>query len=559
MLNKIIHIDHVKRWYLYVVGTYVLGLSLAIGNHFFFAYLDNKNVILYDQFWITVAKNAWARAAQVCFIVSSHTAFLGMIWSTISGLPLPVRMVDSVLRLPSFLPLLNILFSSKIKRLHNLIFYSVSLLSLAFVPITIPAALLVRPSKPIPTQLQVPNIDMSIDPRLYTVIISGWEYVGPSNHLQRLVRNMLTSDTVSTWNAPGGCPYGCSYEVSYYAPVLSCVDYVPNPSDLASNASYRASFNISDSFLALNMTFWPMENGTYVGGNSSSPSGTRCTFHNGRYVAAMEYWGSQRYASIANYTRTTDDPIIGTSLGFSNSSDCPRNTSWVISDPSSTSPCARMQMNTWALTDAFATALSGTIVTHSQSGTLGPEERAVNSALMPNLDYLFSVHEIYQSFDLSPWAKQIGLGRALETLFANATLSLTRDAYIHDWKSEAQNALVVPFANKFSYNRKSFWIGYGGAFLTVLGVMLASWDIRGSLPTEETRLGRILATTRDESFEQLQDQKEGIDDLVICYESVQKDGGHVLAFTVKTEESGLRKRKLDTEEIGLLERTTSVP
>lgn len=225
---------------------------------------------------------------------------------------------------------------------------------------------------------------MSNDPRLYAVITSGWEYVSPSNHLQRLVRNMLTSDTVLTWNAPPACRYGCSYNMTYNAPVLRCVDYYPDPSDIiTSNTSYRANFNISGEYLMLNMTFWPMANGTRTV-NDSYPLGTHCTFHQGKYTAAISYWGSRQDASITNYTQTSDNALLGTSIGFSNSSSCPRNTSWAVSDPLAASPCARVQMNTWAVVDAFSSSLSGSIVTYSQSGSLGPEQRAVNSALMPN-------------------------------------------------------------------------------------------------------------------------------------------------------------------------------
>ncbi|CAE6494713.1 unnamed protein product [Rhizoctonia solani] len=550
-------LDHLKKWYLSVVGTYVLAVSLAIGNHFFCAYLNNKDVSLYNQAWVTIVKNTWARAVQICLIVSSHTALLALVWSNLSNLQLPVRIVDSALRLPAFLPLVTILFSSKLKRLSNPVFYSVSLLSLAAVTITIPAALIVRPMESLPTTLQVPSVDMSADPRLYAVINSGWEYVSPSNHLQRLVRNMLMSDEVLTWDAPLACRYGCSYQVVYYAPILRCVDYSPDPKDpsLASNTSYRASFNISESHLMLNMTFWPMINGTRaVGGNSSSPSGTRCTFHNGTYSAAVHYWGTHQSTSITNYTRTSDDLLPGISTGFSDSSSCPRNTSWAASDPLGASPCARIQMNTWAFVEAFSSSLSGAIVTYSQSGSFGPEQRAANNALMPNLDYLFSIHELYQSFDLAPWAKGIGLGNALESLFANATLSLTKDAYNQNWTSEAHSAFVVPFANKYSYNPKTLWWGYGCAFLTVISTIMMGLRDRHCLPGQETSLGRILAATGDESLERLRNQRECVDDMVICYEAVPKDNDHVMVFTVPEGERELRKRTLDTEEIGLLER-----
>ncbi|CAE6483886.1 unnamed protein product [Rhizoctonia solani] len=453
------------------------------------------------------------------------------------------------------MPLLTILSNPALKPLFYLVFYSICLFSLAFVTITVPAALVVRPMKPLPATLQVPVVDMSSDPRLYAVMTPGWEYVGPSNHLQRLVRNMLTSDTVLTWNAPPACRFGCSYNITYDAPVLRCVDYVPNPNELASNTSYRATFNVSESHVTLNMTFWPMSNGTHtVGDSDSSPLGTRCTFHKGSYTAAINYWGSRQYALITNYTQTSDDFIPGISLGFSNASSCPREASWVVSDPSSTSLCARVQMNTWALVEAFSSSLSGAIVTYPQPGSLGPEERAINSALMPNLDYLFSIHELYQSFDLAPWVKEIGLGESLKSLFANATLSLTRDAYTQNWTSEAQGAFIVPFANRYSYIPRTLWWGYGCAFLMVISTVLTSWRARKSLPSEETILGKILATTRDESFEQLRNQKNGIDDLLIRYEQVQKGDDHIMGFTVQ-EECGLRKRALDTEEIGLLERT----
>ncbi|KAH7325281.1 hypothetical protein B0J17DRAFT_772414 [Rhizoctonia solani] len=557
MLGKLVKFDYLEKWSLSVVGIYVLAVFLAIGNHFFCAYLNNNDVSLYSQAWVTIVKNTWARAVQICLIVSSHTALLALVWSGLSGLRLPVRIVDSALRLPAFLPLVTILFSSKLKHLSNPVFYSVCLLSLAAVTITVPAALIVRPMESLPTTLQVPNVDMSVDPRLYAVITTGWEYVGPSNHLQRLVRNMFTSDQVLTWDAPQACRYGCSYNVTYYAPVLRCVDYSADANDpsLASNASYRASFNVSESHLMLNVSFWPMANGTRtVAGNSSSPSGTRCTFHNGTYTADVRYWGSQQSASITNHTQTSDDLLPGTSLGFSNSPSCRRNTSWTTSDPLDTSPCARIQMNTWAFIESFSSSLSGAIITYSQSESFGPEERAANNALMPNLDYLFSIHEFYQSFNLAPWAKEIGLGNALESLFANATLSLTKDAYNQNWTSEVHGAFVVPFANKYSYNPRTLWWGYGCAFLTVISTIMTGWGARNGLPGQETSLGRILAATGDESLEQLRNQGECVDDMVICYEEVPNGKDHIMAFTVREGRSELRSRTLDTEEIGLLER-----
>ncbi|CAE6475816.1 unnamed protein product [Rhizoctonia solani] len=558
MLKGLINLDHLKKWYLTVGGTSALAVFLAVGNHCFCAYLNNKDVSNYSQAWIIIIRNMWARVVQTFLIASSHTAFLATAWSGLQNQQLPVHITDSTLRLPAFMPFLNILFSSARKPLSNLLVTTFSLSALAFVTITVPAALVVQPMEPLPATLQVPAVDMSNDPRLYAIMTSSWEYVGPSNHLKRLVRNMLTSDTVLTWNAPPACQYGCSYDFMYDAPVPRCVDYTPNPQEIPSNTSYRANFNISESHLMLNMTFWPMVNGTRAVGDSGlSPLGTRCTFHQGRYTAAMNYLGSRRYALITNYTQTSDDSLLGTSLGFSNSSSCPRATSWAVSDPSGTNPCARIQMNTWAVVEAFSSSLSGAIVTYSQSGSLGPEERVMNSALMPNLDYLFSIHELYQSFDLAPWAKNIGLGKALGSLFANATLSLTSDAYAQNWTAEAHSAFIAPFTNKYSYVPKTLWWGYGCAFMTVLSTIVSGWRARGSLPNEESALGKILATTSGKSFEELRDRKEGIDDMLICYEQVKKGDDSRMEFTVKSEECGLRKRSSDTEEMGLLTRTRS--
>ncbi|CAE6448504.1 unnamed protein product [Rhizoctonia solani] len=554
---RVVKLDHTVSWYLSVIAVYFIGISLAVGNHFYFAHLHNKDVSLYNQFWVTVAKNTWARAVQVCLIASSYTAFSALVWSAISDLRLPVRVIDSAFHLPSFLPALKILFSSEIKHLYTLVFWSICLFTLAFVTITVPGTLVVQPMESLPASLRVPNVDMSNDPRLYTVMTPHWEYVGPSNHLQRLVRNVLTSDAILTWNAPRACLSGCSYKVDYYAPVLRCMDYSPSSSDpgISSNTSYRANFNISDSYLTLNMTVWPMINGTHMTGSiGSSPLGSRCTFHNGFYTAAVGYWGSRHYASVTNYTRTSDDILLGTSLGLSNSSSCPRNSSWAISDPFGSNPCARIQMNTWAFVDAFSSSLSGAIVTYSQSGSLGPEERAVNNALMPNLDYLFSIQELYQSFDLAQWTKQMGLGKALESLLANATLSLTKDAYVQNWTSEAYSARVVPFANKFSYNAKTLWLGYGGAFITAFGAGFAGWAalLRKDVPDEGTSLAKILATTRDESFEQLRSRSGDIDEVSICYEGKHVGDDLIMTFTVK-DGSALRRRSTETEEIGLLE------
>ncbi|KAG8686897.1 hypothetical protein FRC11_008169, partial [Ceratobasidium sp. 423] len=154
-------------------------------------------------------------------------------------------------------------------------------------------------------------------------------------------------------------------------------------------------------------------------------------------------------------------------------------------------------------------------------------------------------------------AKDLGLGKALEILFANATLSLTKDAYTQNWTSMAQNARVIPFAGRFSYNPTTLWWGYGSALLTALAAAMAGWGAMsgGDLPSEETNLGRILVTTGDENFDLLRNKRDGVDDMIICYERVQEGNCQMMAFTMKKEERALRKRTLDTEEIGLLERT----
>jgi hypothetical protein len=568
------------KWILGVVGPWVLAAILGIGNHLFFTSLHNKDVSQYSQFWITVLKNTWAMLVHACIVWSASTAFIAIVskfyltliplnvnitnnlkaWSSLLGRRLSIKSVDSVLQLPSLIPTLQIIFSPAIQSLHQPVYWSACLAIFALVTITPPAALVVRPMQPVSMQLRIPNIDLSADPRLYVVIGSNWEYIHPSNHIHRFMRNIVTSDNILTWDAPRACRHGCTYNTTYYAPVLRCVDYTPNPlhSELEPNETYHTRFNLSDSYLTFNMTLWPISNGKHkIGGFKTSPIGTRCTFHNGSYTAAITFGRNLQRASVTNRTIISDDLLVGTSLGFTNTSTCPRNKSWQISQPLNTPPCARIQMNTWALIDAFSHSLAGTIVIYPKS--IGPKSRYSHNALMPNLDYLFSVDELSRSFDLAPWVYQQGLGNALESLFANATLSLTRDALSQNWTSVTQEALVIPFVNRYVYEPSQLWLVYASALLATLGAGLAGYSARksGKAPSEETSLSRILATTRDESFKRLEGMNESeIDKVVIQYDRVQVGDEHRMAFKVVSYRgSHGSSPPSEVEETGLLYKT----
>lgn len=542
-----------------VFGFWILAAVVALGNHFYFASLHDTNVSLHNQFWVSVLKNILARVVQFCLIISANTACVALIWSILPGQCLAIKSVDAALRLPAVGPFFQILFSRAFKPLSSALFWSATLFTLAFVTITPPAALTVEPMEPIPRDLEVPYIDFSADPRLYTVISDGWRYVSPSNRLRRLVRNMVTSNNVVVWEPPVTCRFGCSYNVTYPAPVLRCADYVPDQSGsgLDSSDGYQGTFDISSNALTFNVTVWPMYNGTHTSeGSNSSLTGTRCTFHNGTYTATVHFGGSNHNAVVTNSTIISNDVLPGTSLGLTNASACPRDANWLISDPYNTPPCARVQMNTWAFIDAFASSLSGIIVIYSQTGSIGPETRFANNALMPNLDYLFSIHELSQSFDLAPWVKRQGLGSALESLFANSTLSLTKDALAQNWTALMQNAHVVPFVNRFKYNPVQLWWTYGSALLTVLGAAWAARDSRqgGDVPLEETSLSRILATTRDESFRPLEEIGENdMDEVIVRYEGAQVGNECRMAFTVVSERG--QRGLSEVEGVGLLQKT----
>ncbi|GAB1525222.1 hypothetical protein RhiTH_008379 [Rhizoctonia solani] len=172
---------------------------------------------------------------------------------------------------------------------------------------------------------------------------------------------------------------------------------------------------------------------------------------------------------------------------------------------------------------------------------------------MPNLDRLFNVDEDSKSFNLAPWAQDLGLGNALEALFSNATLSLTRDAYNQNWTTVTREARAVPFANQYVYAPHQLWIAYGSAlgvtFIAGLFAYLSCED--DSVPSDESNLSRILTATRDRSFNRIDglSQRE-VDDVVIKYGEA-KHGGMV--FTVVSERRvHASESTIGSEDTGLL-------
>ncbi|KAF8676853.1 hypothetical protein RHS04_06289 [Rhizoctonia solani] len=491
---------------------------------------------------------------NVFFLSYAESGHTNQVWSSLVGRNLPIRTIDSAFQLPSLLPILQIMFSSSIRSLHRPIYWSACLVTYILVTITPPAALVVRPMNLVQTDLRVPNINFSADPRLYAVMNETWGFVRPTNHLRRFMRNRITANDILDWPATRQCRYGCEYNTTYFAPGLKCVDYTPDPSapELGRNRTYRGSFNITENYLSLNVTVWPLTNGVHrVGAYNTTPIGTRCTFHNTSYTAAVEYGMNRQYSRILNRTVLSDQTFVGLPLGFVNSYSCPRSVSWSISRLEDVPGCAKAQMNSWAFIDAFSQTISGTIVIHPLS--IGPISQYPNNALMPNLDRLFNVDEDSKSFNLAPWAQDLGLGNALEALFSNATLSLTRDAYNQNWTTVTREARAVPFANQYVYAPHQLWIAYGSAlgvtFIAGLFAYLSCED--DSVPSDESNLSRILTATRDRSFNRIDglSQRE-VDDVVIKYGEA-KHGGMV--FTVVSERRvHASESTIGSEDTGLL-------
>ncbi|CAE6526867.1 unnamed protein product [Rhizoctonia solani] len=543
------------RWLLRVFGPWTLALLLSLGNHFLYAALNGKNVFHYNQFWITVLKNVWAMAVHGCLIWSAGTIFSTLVWSSFVGRSLPIKAVDSALQLPSLAPVLQIMFSASIKSLHRPIFWSGCLIAYTLVTLTPPAALNIRAMIPVQTQLRIPNINFSVDPRLYAVMRDNWEYIRPTNHLRRFMRNTVTSNDIMGWNAPPACSHGCSYNATYFAPGMRCVDYTPDPSNpgLNQNETYRGRFNISDNYLSFNMTLWPISNGVHqIGAYNTTPMGTRCTFHNATYTASVTFGNNLQRSRVLNRTIISDQPLVGLPRGFVNSYLCPRSPTWNISRPQSAPGCAKAQINTWAFLDAFSNSLSGSIVVYPFS--IGPVSQYPNNALMPNLDYLFAVDEDSRSFNLSPWVQSLGLGNALEYLFTNATLSLTQDALAQGWTSVTKEALVRPFVNQYVYEPGQLWLAYGSALAITWAAGLFAYMScdDASVPSDETSLSKILTTTRDRSFNRLDGLSEReVDEVVIKYGG-DKDGAlftvvserrvHGSESTIAVEETGLLRK-----------------
>ncbi|CAE6536947.1 unnamed protein product [Rhizoctonia solani] len=549
------HTSRRTRWLIRVFGPWTLALLLSLGNHFLYAALNGRNVFLYNQFWINVLKNAWAMVVHACLIWSAGTIFSTMVWSSLVGRSLPIKAVDSALQLPSLAPVLQIIFSPSIKSLHRPVFWSTCLIAYVLVTLTPPAALNIRAMIPIQSQLRIPSIDFSVDPRLYAVMRENWDYIRPSNRLRRFMRNRVTSNTVMGWNAPPQCSHGCSYNATYFAPGMRCVDYTPDPTNpgLNQNETYHAGFNISDSYLSFNMTLWPISNGVrQIGAYNTTPIATRCTFHNASYTAFTTFGNNLQYSKVLSRTIISDQPMAGLSRGFVNSYSCPRSPTWNISRPQSAPSCAKVQVNTWAFIDAFANALSGSIVIYPFA--IGPGSQYPNNALLPNLDYLFSVDEDSRAFNLSPWAKNLGLGNALEYLFTNATLSLTQDALVQGWTSVTDQALVRPFVNQYVYQPSQLWLAYGSALAITWAAGLFAYMScdDASVPGDETSLSKILTTTRDRSFNRINGLSEReVDEIVVKYGGgksgalftvVSERRVHGSESTIAVEEAGLLRK-----------------
>ncbi|CAE6407152.1 unnamed protein product [Rhizoctonia solani] len=541
------------RWIIRAFGPWALALLLSLGNHFLYAALSGNNVSHYNQFWVNVLKNLWAMSVHACLVWSAGTIFNTLVWSSFVGRSLPIKTVDSALQLPSLAPVLQIMFSTSVKSLHRPIFWSGCLIAYALVTLTPPAALNIRAMIPVQTQLRIPNIDFSVDPRRYAVMRENWEYIRPSNRIRRFMRNRVTSDNVMGWNAPDECRHGCAYNATYFAPGMRCVDYTPDPSNpgLGQNETYRGRFNISESYLSFNVTLWPISNGIHqIGAYNTTLMGTRCTFHNATYTASIKFDDNIQRSKVLSRKITSTQPIAGLPLGFINGYSCPRSPSWNISHPRTAPGCARAQINTWAFIDAFSNALSGVIAIYPFS--IGPGSQFPNNALMPNLDYLFAVDEDARSFNLSPWAQNLGLGNALESLFTNATLSLTQDALAQNWTSVTQEARVIPFVNQYVYEPHQLWLAYGSALATTLAAGLFAYLSceDDSVPSDETNLSKLLTATRDRSFNRI-DGLSGreVDDVVIKYGG-DKQGA--LFSVVSERRVHGSESTIGVEEVGLL-------
>ncbi|KAF4635830.1 hypothetical protein G7Y89_g2260 [Cudoniella acicularis] len=245
-----------------MVGLLIAGAGIALGHHFYYHYLDKKEVSTDDSKWNLKSQqwelrygNAFAFLAKTCLAASISVAYQQHIWTTMRRKSIAISGLDATFGATKDLfSFLNTSFLFNVK-------VGVALAALtwlmALIAVVTPATLTVIPSSTItPQALNVPMVDYTNVSSLFFLDDSnlGVDANTVDNGISPLLSRLMAA-TASTLDILPmvAIPPAANYSLHFYAPSLSCPSAPANITTVINQvANYTSAIlgNRTISFLA---------------------------------------------------------------------------------------------------------------------------------------------------------------------------------------------------------------------------------------------------------------------------------------------------------------------
>jgi hypothetical protein len=427
--------------------------------------------------------------------------------------------VDNILRLPSLLPTVTLLFSNAFPFVWLSLLLVIAIHALEVVTVIGPSTIIPNYEYTYLSPDQASSLDLS-QGDVWSADVNREGYIQPSAYWNGLVQNVMMSNSPISITAPDDCFPGCSYNVQYSAPVLKCQDLSPpNITTSSDTILYNGTSSLWNSVGIVNalpaLTEDPsnhtytihIEWQSYAATNTSNGiQGVECQFFDGQYNTSIFYDGNVGLAPIANSTvisRTT--PLVGP---MANDPGCSPT-------PDLNQPCWIMATNYRATVEAFAQLLVGEI--NVEDG--GTFSFVGSPGMLPlfNISTMITPSRPTWTFDLEP---NLNLSSTLENMFSNVAASLMSA------RNDTQNVSVTFFGNTvWEYDLNLIWAIYGPTLL-VFGLFAAHglWCIMQDGTVESTFMN-FLVSTRGEDFGRAVTNAGDIDAMKGIVVTYAKSGG----------------------------------
>jgi hypothetical protein len=509
-----------------MVGLLVLATTTAIGHHFFYNYLNLKQVayVSIPQTWVIRVGNGFAFLFKSLLVAAVGIAFYQRFWYSAGRESLQLQSVDAifgVLKNPFKFFNADLVLRTKVLFILALIAWLLPITAI-FAPGSLTGStlssaslmLVFNPQTIGTTTYNVPVLALGRDVGLFQTG-SAQTFQGGSIGFKRFILGVFSTGQMGTWPSP--CGSNCTYTISFPGPALSCVAGNPNGTNVPLLSADQIIYNATASYpgTPVNSTGANSTGGPFVGpsgflvtvpaNGTLAPNVINCTLYSATYQTTVQYTNNNATVGVqttlgqiipSSVEEALIDDIIpaGTNSSFNGTSI---GDWWTL-------------LNQYAVGYTFFDLLEGSLTFLPQGGYVVDKTSIIYTNLL-NLAAL----------SLTP--DPTTLANQIESLFTNVTLSMlpytASPIYIGAGfnTSDAPAATFTPiqatttgYPTLYTYSPATLWEIYGVALgVTALCILVGIIAVLRNGGDGDASFLNILATTRNLVMDQMVEDEMG--------------------------------------------------